>query len=462
MSIIYDIIKSWNTLDNTVNSLEKIKKWISNRNEQLKVIVKPIDFSYDGFWHYDQEDGYIRNNNNSFFQLAGYQEIEDDQIIKEQPVIIQDEIGYLGILCKKIDGVLYFLMQAKIEPGNINTIQVSPTLQATKSNFTRKHGGKMPLYLEIFSNITDDELVVDQIQSEQSSRFFKKRNRNMIVYTDKEIEVKDSHMWMTLGQIKELMKVDNLVNMDTRTVLSCIPFSDLDYEDGEKEDIYNMFRDKALYNSIFNSKDSKVMHSIFNDLNDCKMYNQEFSRLIPLKSLKNWSMGKKEIACKTAYDFKVIYCRIEIEEREVKYWEQPLIAANGKAVLGLFTCVDDECRKFLVRITQEIGCFDVAEVGPTIQMEPTNKKNKLDCVERLFFELAEINKGVIKDVLLSEEGGRFYHEENRNIIINIEKNDIGECPENYYWVDYYTLNKMIQFNNCVNIQLRNLLSLVDL
>ena len=220
MSIIYDIIKSWNTLDNTVNSLEKIKKWISNRNEQLKVIVKPIDFSYDGFWHYDQEDGYIRNNNNSFFQLAGYQEIEDDQIIKEQPVIIQDEIGYLGILCKKIDGVLYFLMQAKIEPGNINTIQVSPTLQATKSNFTRKHGGKMPLYLEIFSNITDDELVVDQIQSEQSSRFFKKRNRNMIVYTDKEIEVKDSHMWMTLGQIKELMKVDNLVNMDTRTVLS--------------------------------------------------------------------------------------------------------------------------------------------------------------------------------------------------------------------------------------------------
>lgn len=101
MSIIYDIIKSWNTLDNTVNSLEKIKKWISNRNEQLKVVVKPIDFSYDGFWHYDQEDGYIRNNNNSFFQLAGYQEIEDDQIIKEQPVIIQDEIGYLGILCKR-------------------------------------------------------------------------------------------------------------------------------------------------------------------------------------------------------------------------------------------------------------------------------------------------------------------------------------------------------------------------
>ena len=30
----------------------------------------------------------------------------------------------MGILCKKIDGVLYFLMQAKIEPGNINKQQL--------------------------------------------------------------------------------------------------------------------------------------------------------------------------------------------------------------------------------------------------------------------------------------------------------------------------------------------------
>ena len=71
------------------------------------------------------------------------------------------------------------------------------------------------------------KILVDQIQSEQSSRFLGKRNRNIIVLVDEDIDVLPSHMWMTLKQIKELMKIDNLVNMDTRTVLSCIPYLNL-------------------------------------------------------------------------------------------------------------------------------------------------------------------------------------------------------------------------------------------
>lgn len=43
-------------------------------------------------------------------------------------------------------------MQAKIEPGNVNRIQISPTIQATKSNFMQTHGGKAPAYLEYFSD----------------------------------------------------------------------------------------------------------------------------------------------------------------------------------------------------------------------------------------------------------------------------------------------------------------------
>jgi len=115
-------------------------------------------------------------------------------------------------------------MQAKIEPGNINKVQVSPTIQATKSNFMQKHGGKKPAYLEYFINAAPSEIMVDQLQSEQSSRFYKKRNRNVILIVDEPISESTTHKWMTLGQIKKLMRYDNLVNMDTRTVLSCIPF----------------------------------------------------------------------------------------------------------------------------------------------------------------------------------------------------------------------------------------------
>ena len=68
----------------------------------------------------------------------------------------------------------------------------------------------------------------------------------------------------------------------------------------------------------------------------------------------------------------------------------------------------------------------------------------------------------MKDVILSEEGGRFYHEQNRNVILEVRGEELPDLPEDYYWVDYRTLNTMIRFNNVMNIQLRNLLSILDL
>ena len=72
-------------------------------------------------------------------------------------------------------------MQAKIEPGNVNNVQLSPTLQATKSNYTRAHQGKSPAYLEYFVNATPYQILLDQLQSEQGARFLRKRNRNIIL-----------------------------------------------------------------------------------------------------------------------------------------------------------------------------------------------------------------------------------------------------------------------------------------
>ena len=44
----------------------------------------------------------------------------------------------------------------------------------------------------------------------------------------------------------------------------------------------------------------------------------------------------------------------------------------------------------------------------------------------------------------------------------VDKEELGELPEGYFWVDFHTLNTLIQFNNCLNIQLRNLISILDI
>ena len=446
--------------------MEDIFKWVAFRNQNLTVDIQKIPFSYDGFWHYDEADGYVRNTNNSFFQLAGYQETVADKVVREQPIILQKEVGFLGILCQMIDGKLNFLMQAKVEPGNVNVIQISPTIQATKSNFTQKHGGTVPAYLDYFKNAKKHTIIVDQLQSEQASRFQGKRNRNIIVYVEKDvkIDVLSSHKWMTLGQIKECMRHENLVNMDSRTVLSCIPLSRELLEGDELSDVESLFADKAFFASVFSGADHGKEHLIFNSLNDYKMLCDAEYRTVPLKALNSWELTPYGIECKKPYDFKVIYCRIEIEGREVRKWEQPLVEATGIALFGCLTAVENGIRKYLVKIKPEVGSFDGAELGPSVQLESLALKNKdLNAIDSFFLEHLEKKRNVLFDNLLSEEGGRFYHEQNRNVIIEIDSlEEIGSLPDGYFWVDYATINHMIQFNNVVNIQLRNIMALMEI
>ncbi|WP_321381699.1 NDP-hexose 2,3-dehydratase family protein [Trichococcus shcherbakoviae] len=439
-----------------VNSTKSILEWVAEKNSKLEVKITKISLDESEPWYYDSGSGFIKNRNGTFFKIGGLQQYVNGKLTAEQPIIIQDEIGFLGIICSEIDNVLHFLMQAKIEPGNVNKIQISPTIQATKSNFMQKHGGKRPAFLEYFINAVPEQIIVDQIQSEQSSRFLKKRNRNVILFLEEHIDVPPTHMWMTLGQIKKLMHYDNLVNMDTRTVLSCIPFALM----GEVEVNNIEFKDQSLLRLLMGSADWEVIKKIFHTFNDYKMFNDIETKIVDLYSLSHWHMENNAFVCDQPFPFKVIFCNLEIEGREVKAWNQPLFEANGKATFGLFICNDGNVKKFLVKATPEIGCFDGIELGPTIQEEAVHNESR-DLVAELFFDKLTSRKGVLTDVILSEEGGRFYHEENRNLIIEIDKTELPEQLGGYFWCDYKTLNILVQVNNCLNIQLRNLLSLLE-
>lgn len=462
MSNLLKLVQSWKNIEGNIETLDEILNWIEEKNKTVSVHIEKSALGPDDFWFYDTAEGSIHNRSRSFFSITGIKmESEDGEVI-EQPIIIQNEIGYLGIICKEINGVLNFLMQAKIEPGNINKIQISPTIQATKSNFTQKHGGRQPAYLEYFVNASNYNIIVDQIQSEQSSRFYKKRNRNMLIdIGEEEIEVLSNHKWMTLGQIKELMKIDNLVNMDTRTVISCIPYAMMRCSKEQLRSMENCFRNKALYRSIFEGSKENLFPQIYQYINNYKMFHERDRQLCSVYELQNWDMNEKGINCKDRYPFRVIFCDIMIEGREVKHWKQPLCEALGQAFFGLFCCEDEGILKFLVSAKSEIGCFDEIELAPTVQQEAESEEAAENTVTELFFLKLNNKERVWNDVMLSEEGGRFYHEQNRNVIIQIEKEEVGELPEGYFWVDFRTLNQLVQINNCLNIQLRNLLSLLE-
>ena len=435
------------------HSLQEIMDWIESIKSTTRVSLEKIKLNDCTPWYYDENRGEIRNPNGSFFQIKGIKMSGEKETVY-QPIIIQNEIGFLGIIACKIQGVWHYLMQAKIEPGNVNVVQVSPTIQATKSNFEARHGGRIPDYLDFFLGMKPESILVDQIQSEQSSRFYGKRNRNVIIVSDTELEEKKNFRWLTLSQIKALMHYDNLVNMDTRTVISCIPFVLLE----DEKDL--PFAQNQVYKSSVTELNRQTIVSLYNVMNNYKMFNENRVSLLPLHELKGWDIRDNGVFPDHDYSFEVIYCKVLIEGREVTSWNQPLIASRGIGTIGLICCNFDGMMKFLVRPRAEIGCRDLIEIGPTIQQDYAGRED--DEVIRLFWDKLEKNEGVLIDTLLSEEGGRFYQEQNRNVIIEISKDEIGELPNGYVWSDYGTLNIMMQINNVLNIQLRNMLSFLEI
>jgi oxidase EvaA len=68
---------------------------------------------------------------------------------------------------------------------------------------------------------------------------------------------------------------------------------------------------------------------------------------------------------------------------------------------------------------------------------------------------------IIFDTLQSEEGGRFYKEQNRNMLVLAGDEISEELPENYIWMTLNQLYTFLKFNNYLNIQARSLIAAIS-
>ena len=457
----------------THQSVEQILQWLYQKRESVKVQVLQIPLSQLNGWSCEESEDRIKHNSGKFFSIDGIR-VETNYGLKstwDQPIINQPEIGFLGILTQMKNGVLHFLMQAKIEPGNLNVVQLSPTLQATKSNYSRVHKGKTPTFLEYFNGEKKVKILVDQLQSEQGARFFKKRNRNIIIEIpeDEQITVPDNFIWLTLKQLKVLMTMDNVVNMDTRTVISGINYGS-----------YNDATDLCDHLSPFVNKDARCVEQIYSLLRKGTPYNDIETILswmtnlkskydlnverIPLHSIQGWIFDGNTIYNTENKYFTVIGTHVQIDNREVATWDQPMIKPAQEGLIGFIIKKINGTYHFLAQAKVEIGCFDVLEIAPTVQCLTGNYRENQNeySVPFIDFFLHPDNFKVIHKSLQSEEGGRFYQEQNLNMIIEAPETFPTELPENYCWMTYSQLLLFMKFNNYLNIATRNLLALIPL
>ena len=103
---LYAIAKSWFSTGGEAYSIEEILEWVAIRNKTVAVDIRKNTLSESGFWFYDKQQGTIHNRNNSFFSIAGFEKRLGKETMIRQPVILQQEIGFLGIIFKSVSAIL--------------------------------------------------------------------------------------------------------------------------------------------------------------------------------------------------------------------------------------------------------------------------------------------------------------------------------------------------------------------
>ncbi len=427
------------TLDSPVMPNALFHTWFEEQRRMNRFEVNRIPFAELVNWGFQEETGNLVHDSGKFFAVEGLrvQTFWDGASSSwSQPILNQPEVGILGIVVKEFDGILHCLMQAKMEPGNLETVQLSPTVQATRSNYTGVHRGSSVNYLEYFAPPRSSEVLVDSLQSEQGSWFLRKRNRNMVVEAIGDVRPHEDFCWLTIGQINQLLKEDNLVNMDARTVLSCIPYLD------ESEEPH------------------RSTGQIVSWLTEVRALREVLQRSVPLRSVDRWERTADEIRHEAGRHFTIIAADVRAANREVTRWTQPLLAPVEQGLAAFVTRRIEGTLHLLVQARTEAGALDVAELAPTVQCLPGAVRELPPGRRPWFFDFVTgIAPSRIRyDSVQSEEGGRFFHADNRYLIVEVGDDFPVEVPKEFCWMTPGQLNELLQHSNYVNIQARTLLA----
>ena len=409
-----------------MTKLNEINKWLKSQKNKQKISVKEKDISNLTSWNFNLKE--IFHESKKFFSIIGIRVLSNFYKRKtwDQPIIFQNENGILGILRRVKNEEPEYLLRANVEPGNINKLQISPTVQATKSNYTRVHGGKKIKYLNFF--LKKEEFLINSKQTEQGFNYLLKKNKNILINVNKTIKLAENYRWIKKKNLISLIKKKNILNMDTLSVFSC----------SIKKNIF----DKP----VETSKDIKIWLKKMNRTYFIKL------KFIPLNKMKDWILTKKNIFHKKKSYFSIIGVAVSAKSREVSYWNQPLIRHRSLHFAGFVTKKINNTTHYLVKFIIEPG-YKFGSVTCTVKSSNiSNYRRNLNLsiksryiLKKIFFK----KKGsVIKyDAVQSHEGGRFFKSQVRYMVVEIKNNQKILIDKTYKWVSHNQMISLIKKGN---------------
>ena len=407
--------------------MKYLKKWILDQKKVNKIIIKRKNLDNLENWFISNK--VIYHKTWKFFQIIGIRVFSNlNKKTWDQPIMVQNESGILGIIRKKFDHEHKYLLQAKLEPGNINKLQLSPTVQATESNYKRVHGGKKTLFLNYFIN---KKFLVKSKQSEQGLRYLNKFNTNYMVETRKKINLPKKFKWFSKKELCYLIKRKNLINMDTISVFSCSI-------------------KKEVNENLINSNEK--LNKWFLKLN--KKYKISYKK-IDIKKINNWKIKKKSFSNFKKKHFSIIGLNIKSNCREVDSWDQPIIAGKKLGFAGFITKNFNGTTHYLCRFILKpglkggkISCSanfsDIKDFKKNLNIPTYEKK-----IINYFFR----KKKCLYNNIHSDEGGRFFQTQIKRMVVRADKKIDKKLDSKFIWISHNQFLNLIK-KRMVDIEAR--------
>jgi oxidase EvaA len=284
----------------------------------------------------------------------------------------------------------------------------------------------------------------DAEQSEQGTRFFRKRNRNVLTAASVQSSIPVTHRWMDAGTVFDLMGRDFLVNTDARSVLVCAPWQELvnrvpfsRYHDGFGSALLVSMQSASHHCSLAQVKEQvERLRSI-----------TELPAIVGLDTLPRWHWSPEGL---TAADspLRVRHIRVAATGREVPVWDQPIIDSVSEGMVLLVCARIDGILHFLLRMRAEAGLRNRVELTATEVIEPGRP---LDEVRRW-------PGAIVAQCRQSEEGGRFYRDTNTYRIIDI--GTAGETDPDCCWLTIGDIRQLLDEPGWLTNEARSALSLL--
>lgn len=202
--------------------------WLYDKRKAPEFEAHLVNINDLKSWYVEKRTGDVHSESGGFFSVQGVRVTSGEGLREvtswDQPIFTQKEGGVLALIAKREGLEVLFLLHAKVEPGNIDSFQLSPTVQASWSNLNQTHKGKRPPFAEFILGEVPSHLVYESLHNEEGSRFWHKSNLNQIWMIDglqTSIEYDTNFfVWASLSQIKAMSLLDNIINPYVKTIIA--------------------------------------------------------------------------------------------------------------------------------------------------------------------------------------------------------------------------------------------------